>query len=99
MAAAKRPGAALLLIAPAALVLLVFLVIPYINIVVMSVRPPGDGAPYGPGFSLVNYRKFFSDSFYMLQVVNTLWIGAVVTLFDSSASVIASSSSSVTRSV
>lgn len=80
MAAAKRPGAALLLIAPAALVLLVFLVIPYINIVVMSVRPPGDGAPYGPGFSLVNYRKFFSDSFYMLQVVNTLWIGAVVTL-------------------
>lgn len=68
-----------LLILPAALVLLVFLVIPYINIVAMSFRPPGDGTPYGAGWSIASYRKFFSDSFYLLQVVNTLWIGVVVT--------------------
>jgi putative spermidine/putrescine transport system permease protein len=80
MATGKRRSATLLLIAPAALVLLVFLVIPYVNIVLMSFRPPGDGAPYGVGFTLANYRKFFSDSFYMLQVLNTLWIGFVVTL-------------------
>ncbi|MCZ8105083.1 MAG: ABC transporter permease [Burkholderiales bacterium] len=80
MATGQRRSATLLLIAPAALVLLVFLVIPYINIVLMSFRPPGDGAPYGAGFTLANYRKFFSDSFYILQVVNTLWIGFVVTL-------------------
>jgi putative spermidine/putrescine transport system permease protein len=80
MATGQRRRATLLLIAPAALVLLVFLVIPYINIVLMSFRPPGDGAPYGAGFTLANYRKFFSDSFYILQVVNTLWIGFVVTL-------------------
>jgi putative spermidine/putrescine transport system permease protein len=80
MATGQRRSATLLLIAPATLVLLVFLVIPYINIVLMSFRPPGDGAPYGAGFTLANYRKFFSDSFYILQVVNTLWIGFVVTL-------------------
>ncbi len=80
MAIAKRRNAAVLLILPAAAVLLVFLVIPYINIALMSLRPPGDGAPYGAGFTLANYRKFFSDSFYILQVVNTLWIGFVVTL-------------------
>jgi putative spermidine/putrescine transport system permease protein len=80
MATGQRRSATLLLIAPAALVLLVFLVIPYVNIVLMSFRPPGDGAPYGAGFTLANYRKFFSDSFYILQVVNTLWIGFVVTL-------------------
>ncbi len=45
----RRSRAPFLLILPAALVLLVFLVIPYINIVAMSFRPPGDGTPYGPG--------------------------------------------------
>ncbi|WP_293857544.1 ABC transporter permease [uncultured Alsobacter sp.] len=78
---ARRPSLAPLLLAlPAAIVLIVFLAIPYANIVMMSVRSPGNGTPYGPGFSLAAYIKFFSDGFYLLQVANTLWIGALVTL-------------------
>jgi putative spermidine/putrescine transport system permease protein len=68
-----------LLILPAALLLGIFLVLPYLNIVVMSFREPGQGTPYGDGFTLGNYVKFFSDGFYILQVVNTLWIGLLTT--------------------
>ncbi|MCJ9672551.1 MULTISPECIES: ABC transporter permease [unclassified Neorhizobium] len=74
----KRFGP-LLLIAPAAILLGVFLVLPYLNIVVMSFRMPGQGTPYGPGFTLGNYGKFFSDFFYIQQVINTLWIGFLTT--------------------
>ncbi|CDZ46920.1 ABC transporter permease [Neorhizobium galegae] len=74
----KRYGP-LLLIAPAAILLGVFLVLPYLNIVVMSFRMPGQGTPYGPGFTLGNYGKFFSDFFYVQQVINTLWIGFLTT--------------------
>ncbi len=69
-----------LLIAPAAFLLGVFLVLPYLNIVVMSFRMPGQGTPYGPGFTLGNYGKFFSDWFYVGQAINTLLIGFVTTL-------------------
>lgn len=78
--AAKKRFGPLLLIAPAAILLTVFLVLPYLNIVLMSFRMPGQGTPYGPGFTLANYGKFFSDMFYIQQVANTLWIGFVTTL-------------------
>ncbi|SDR46409.1 putative spermidine/putrescine transport system permease protein [Rhizobiales bacterium GAS113] len=76
----RRSLAPLMLIAPALVVLVVFLVVPYLNIILMSFRPPGDGTPYGPGWTTANYRKFFSDSFYLFQIANTLWIGVVTTL-------------------
>ena len=76
--AGKRLGP-LLLIAPAAILLTAFLVLPYLNIVLMSFRMPGQGTPYGPGLTLANYGKFFSDIFYIQQVANTLWIGFVTT--------------------
>lgn len=79
-AAVKKRFGPLLLIAPAAILLAVFLVLPYLNIVLMSFRMPGQGTPYGPGFTLANYGKFFADSFYIGQVFNTLWIGFVTTL-------------------
>jgi putative spermidine/putrescine transport system permease protein len=69
----------LILIAPAAVLLAVFLLVPYLNIIVMSFRVPGQGTPYGEGFTLASYVRFFSDSFYMRQVVNTLWIGFLCT--------------------
>lgn len=53
--------------------------LPYLNIVLMSFRMPGQGTPYGPGLTLANYGKFFSDIFYIQQVANTLWIGFVTT--------------------
>jgi len=80
MTPARRKGLGpLLLIAPAAVLLGVFLILPYLNIVAMSFRMPGEGTPYGPGFTIANYTKFFADSFYLLQVVNTLWIGLLTT--------------------
>ncbi|SFT65368.1 ABC transporter permease [Mesorhizobium sp. YR577] len=68
-----------LLILPAVLLLGIFLVLPYLNIVLMSFRVPGQGTPYGVGFTAGNYIKFFTDSFYIMQVVNTLWIGLLTT--------------------
>lgn len=68
------------LIAPAVLLLGVFLVLPYINIVIMSLRNPGSGTPYAPGFTLSNYLRLFADSFYLEQTANTLMIGFITTL-------------------
>ena len=68
------------LIAPAAILLVVFMGLPYLNIAVMSFRVPGVGQPYGVGFTLANYAKFFGDWFLLSQMVNTLLIGAVTTL-------------------
>lgn len=67
------------LIVPTALVLLLFLAVPYFNIVVMSVRMPGNGVPYAPGWTLGNFSRFFGDAFYLEQLANTLWIGAATT--------------------
>ena len=69
----------IILFAPAALLLTVFLAIPYLNIVVTSFRAPGRGTPYGDGFTIGNYLRFFSDSFYVMQMANTLWIGLLCT--------------------
>jgi putative spermidine/putrescine transport system permease protein len=68
-----------LLIVPSVLLLGLFLVLPYINIVIMSLRNPGNGSPYAPGYTLGNYLRLLADSFYMEQVVNTLLIGLVTT--------------------
>ena len=73
-------SAAPLLLLPALLVLALFMLVPYLNIFVMSVRTPGQGVPYAPGWTLANYTKFFSDWFFIGQLANTLWIGAVTTL-------------------
>jgi putative spermidine/putrescine transport system permease protein len=79
MAPKKRRLGPLLLIAPALMVLSVFLVIPYLNIILMSFRTPGNGVPYGAGWTIANYGKFLSDPFYLFQIANTLWIGVVTT--------------------
>jgi putative spermidine/putrescine transport system permease protein len=67
------------LIAPAAAIITVFLILPYINIVVMSFRTPGNGTPYAAGFTFANYGRLISESFYILQAANTLLIGFITT--------------------
>jgi putative spermidine/putrescine transport system permease protein len=69
-----------LLMAPAAALIGVFLLLPYLNIVVMSFRMPATGLPYGTGFSLDGYARFFSDAYYLTAMGQTLWLGAVTTL-------------------
>lgn len=68
------------LIAPAAILLGVFLVIPYINIIVMSFRVPTFGAPYAPGFTLGNYGRILSDSYFLNVLADTLLLGLTTTI-------------------
>jgi putative spermidine/putrescine transport system permease protein len=68
-----------LLIAPAAVLLGVFLLVPYLNIVLMSFRPPATGAPYGPGLTLGNYQRALTDGYYLGQLGSTLWIALLTT--------------------
>lgn len=69
-----------LLLLPAVLVLLLFVVIPYLNIVLISLRPEaGDGA-YGTGITAGNYRAVLGDAYDLHQIGMTLWIGIVTTM-------------------
>lgn len=68
-----------LMIAPAAVLLGVFLLVPYLNIVLMSFRPPATGAPYGPGVTLDNYQRALTDGYYLAQLGSTLWIALLTT--------------------
>jgi putative spermidine/putrescine transport system permease protein len=63
------------LIVPALLLIGVFLVLPYLNIVSMSLRPPAVGAPYGKGFTLGNYATQLTDSYLLGVLGDTLLLG------------------------
>ena len=76
----RSPSRPLLLIAPAAVLIGVFLILPYLNIVVMSLREPATTTPYGSGFSTAGYAKFFADFYYVGALLQTLWIGLLSTL-------------------
>lgn len=76
--ASARPRAFLLLL-PAAILLIVFMAIPYLNIFVISFRNPGQGTPYADGYTLLNYTRIFTSTLYQGQLFNTLWIGVVTT--------------------
>ncbi|WP_158813455.1 ABC transporter permease [Methylocapsa sp. S129] len=69
----------LFLIAPAAMLIGVFLILPYLNIIVMSFRAPAQSTPYGLGFSTESYARFFSDSYYIRALAQTLWLGLATT--------------------
>jgi len=75
----KRLSWTWLLIAPAAVLLGVFLLVPYLNIVLMSFRPPAIGAPYGLGLTLGNYERALTDGYYLGQLGGTLWIALLTT--------------------
>jgi len=67
------------LIAPALVLIGVFLVLPYMNIVLMSLRPPAVGAPYGGGFTVANYAHALGDSYLLGVLADTLLLGFIVT--------------------
>jgi len=75
--AGKRgPGSgAFWLIAPALVLIGVFLVLPYLNIIGMSLRPTAVGAPYGAGFTLVNYASALGDRYVLGVLADTLLLG------------------------
>jgi putative spermidine/putrescine transport system permease protein len=63
------------LIVPALVLIGVFLVLPYLNIISMSLRPPAVGAPYGKGFTLGNYATQLSDSYLLGVLGDTMLLG------------------------
>jgi putative spermidine/putrescine transport system permease protein len=77
MTGSSRP---VFLIVPAAALIGVFLVLPYLNIIVMSLRAPAQSTPYGVGFSTESYQKFFSDDYYLGALARTLWLGLSTTV-------------------
>ena len=67
------------LLVPALLLIGVFLVLPYLNIVLMSLRPPAVGAPYGEGLTLANYAKALTDSYLLGTLADTFLLAAIIT--------------------
>ncbi|MEN9775224.1 MAG: putative spermidine/putrescine transport system, permease protein PotB [Pseudomonadota bacterium] len=63
------------LILPAAAVLSVFLLLPYLNIVVISLRPSVTGAAWGDGFTLANFARVLSDGYFMGVLFETVSLG------------------------
>lgn len=78
-AASAPRSRAFWLIAPALVLLGVFLLLPYLNIVLMSLRPPAVGAPYGAGFTLGNYTRALTDGYLLGVLGDTLLLGLTVT--------------------
>lgn len=68
-----------LLILPAALILIFLLVVPYANIVIISLRPLSPDGAYGSGFTLANYQAVLANFQYWRQIWTTLWMGLVTT--------------------
>lgn len=77
--ARRRHLARLLLIAPVVILVCVFLVLPYLNIVVMSIRVPSTRAPYAPGFTAGNYLNALGDWLYMGTLLRSVLIAAGTT--------------------
>lgn len=67
-----------LLAAPALVLVGLFLFVPYLNIVVMSVRTPSTTRIYDPGFSLENYRRALGDGLYLGILLDTILLGVTV---------------------
>jgi len=63
------------LILPAAGVLCVFLLLPYLNIVLISLRPSVTGAAWGDGFTLANFARVLSDGYFMGVLFETVALG------------------------
>jgi putative spermidine/putrescine transport system permease protein len=67
-----------LLGAPALLLLFVFLVLPYGDMIAMSFRTPASGAPYGDAWTFANYVRAIGDPFYLGVLGYTLAVGTLI---------------------
>jgi len=75
-----RRNAALLLIAPTAGLLIAFLLLPYVNMLVMSFRNPSTSDVFAPGYTLANYVGALTDPYYLGVLAKTVVYGVVTTL-------------------
>lgn len=64
---------------PAVLLLLVFLVWPYVEMITMSFRASQPGAMYGLGHTVDNYRKVMTSTLYLDALARSLLTAAIIT--------------------
>lgn len=60
--------------------LCVFLLLPYLNIVLISLRPAVTGAAWGEGFTTANFARVLGDSYFMGVLSETVWLGLKTSL-------------------
>jgi ABC-type spermidine/putrescine transport system permease subunit I len=64
---------------PAVLLLLVFLILPYAEMITMSFRTSQPGTMYGLGYTADNYRKVATDTLYLDALARSLLTAAAIT--------------------
>ena len=69
------------LVAPALAIVIVFFVLPYANMLLMSFFSPAKAKPYEPVLTLENYAAALADSFQWRVLWRTLKLGFLTTLF------------------
>jgi len=74
-----RSNTALLLFLPTVIFLVLFLLVPYVNMLVMSFRTPSTSAVFAPGFTTDNYTKALTDLYYFGVLFKTVVFGMVTT--------------------
>lgn len=76
-----KPTATALLVAPAAILMFGVFVLPFLFLVVLSFwsQVPGS-VGMAPSFTLANYARIISDSYYLGGLWTTLWLSGLVTL-------------------
>ena len=66
----SRSRLTLLLLIPTLALLVAFLLLPYVNMVVMSFRTPSTSAVFGPGFTTANYLDaHLAPDYYYLEII------------------------------
>src|SRR5262245_60576325 len=70
-----------LLIAPALALVVVFFLLPYANLLLMSFFVPAQAHPYEPHLTLGNYTVALGDPFQWQVLVRTLKLGVLTTAF------------------
>ena len=76
-----KPIATALLVAPAAILMFGVFVLPFLFLVVLSFWSQVPGSlGMDPTFTLANYARIISDSYYLGGLWTTLWLSGLVTL-------------------
>jgi putative spermidine/putrescine transport system permease protein len=79
---APRASGQALLIAPALCLMLVFFVLPYVNLLLISFFTQSHQAPYVRVLTMANYERLARDPFTWGVVWRTLWLGAITTVIS-----------------
>ncbi|HET8999971.1 MAG TPA: ABC transporter permease, partial [bacterium] len=79
---APRASGQALMIAPALCLMLVFFVLPYLNLLLISFFTQSHQAPYARVLTVANYARLTGDPFTWGVVWRTLWLGAITTVIS-----------------